>query len=148
MDKETVNFILALVAALIALFGYWRSARKGLVDELLAEVRFLKETSAARDESFKAEIAARDVERKKLRNRVRFLTKLLLQRESENNKMASRVKLLNVQVDKIAREHYLATIEVLALRKALVDATGNQSLLGVTAPLPPLFDQEAGSQGP
>jgi hypothetical protein len=143
VDKETINLIIAVAAALIAFLGYRNSARKGLVDELMAQVKFLKETAAERDDTFKTEIAARDVDRKKLRNRVRFLTKLLIQRESENNKQAAKISQWFKWADQMGRAYYTMQLEVLTLRKDLSIATGGSTPPGATMPLPPLPDQDA-----
>jgi hypothetical protein len=138
VDKDTLLTIVAVVASLVGFLNWTQSARKGLVEDLKSQVALLKQELEEAQKSHADEIAARDVERKKLRNRVRFLGKLALQRESENNKLQARMKQLNMLADNMGKAYNKTMLEVFALRKELADATGNQSVLGATAPLPTL----------
>lgn len=138
MDKDTLLTIVAVIASLVGFLNWTQSARKGLVEDLKSQVALLKQELEEVQKKHSEEIAARDVERKKLRSRVRFLGKLALQRESENNKLQARMKQLNMLADNMGKAYNKTMLEVFALRKELANVTGNQSILGATAPLPQL----------
>jgi len=138
VDKDTILTIVAIVAALVGVLNWITSARKGLVEDLKAQVALLKQDLQETKDQHAAEIQRRDVERKRLRSRVRYLGKLALQRESENNKMAAKMQQWHHWADELGQAYNKTMLEVFALRKELADATGNPYIAGATAPLPEL----------
>lgn len=144
---EILLAIGAVITATVAYLNYRNTARKDVVALLQGEVTRLSERLAASDKEHEEEIARRDTERKRLRNRVRFLHKLALAREQENNRLLAKIDQWYTWSKEMGRAYNLLYLELSAIKHQLdpsLPEDDPQSTLPVgpgalkgTGPLPP-----------
>lgn len=146
-DPDQLLAIAALITAIggvvIGLLNARNATSKQVVTDLRAEVERLKASLKERDTQHVEELAERERKNLKLRRRLRVVIRLLMDRESENNRLAAQNRDMQRKIDRLyewgdamGRKHNELELTLGALTYQLNHTQSDRT--GTTAPLPAL----------
>ncbi len=152
MDHDLLLALAAIVTAIggfaIGVLNFRLNARKSLVEELRTEIDRLRQDLKEQDTQHRDDLAARDTKINRLRRRIRYQARLMLDREKSANRIEAQNKSLLRKIDQFYQwgdqmgRRYNQMELALGDLQAKVNAA-DPTIVHGTAPLPPLPDLPA-----